>query len=375
VAAVALDKKALWREIEKDAKAKRRTVLAELRDRLRLARDKRTKGIADAKVICREAKLDARTRARRLEAEAKDLRAAGRGACDTAKGKATAARAAVLEARGARDAELEVQREDRKIAALAKGKKKPIASARERASESDDEVRANIPPELVRLFDRVRRSIKGTPRKSRTEAFLEYAEEHPSEVYEAIDDQTDALIAELQRREQEEYERTVKANPGVDGFVELGKVTCVEWRQDGRRRKETWSLSSAPILAYTPRAPRGGLVVIYPVAVRGRASAAALKEYAKTHWGKHGAGEQIDGDRALEPLRARGELLAITYTTEKGTDVEPVDYEHKFGDGAKGAWTPPTLLEHRCGSKKCSGENMVAIRGGTYRVTSHGIVG
>ena len=38
---------------------------------------------------------------------------------------------------------------------------------------------------------------------SRTEAFLKYAEERPAEVLNVIDDQTDALIRELERKEQE----------------------------------------------------------------------------------------------------------------------------------------------------------------------------
>jgi hypothetical protein len=72
-----------------------------------------------------------------------------------------------------------------------------------RQGESDDEVRANVPPDLVALFERVKRSIKASPRMSRTEAFLKYDEEHPSEVLEAIDDKTDALIRELERKERE----------------------------------------------------------------------------------------------------------------------------------------------------------------------------
>ncbi len=43
----------------------------------------------------------------------------------------------------------------------------------ERQAESDDEVRSNIPPELVALFERVKRGIKASPRMSRTEAFLQ----------------------------------------------------------------------------------------------------------------------------------------------------------------------------------------------------------
>ena len=42
----------------------------------------------------------------------------------------------------------------------------------ERQAESDDEVRSNIPPELVALFERVKRGIKASPRMSRTESFL-----------------------------------------------------------------------------------------------------------------------------------------------------------------------------------------------------------
>ena len=73
----------------------------------------------------------------------------------------------------------------------------------ERQAESDDEVRANIPPELVALFERVKRGIKASPRMSRTEAFLKYAEEHPGEVLVAVDDKTDALIRELEEQERQ----------------------------------------------------------------------------------------------------------------------------------------------------------------------------
>jgi len=38
---------------------------------------------------------------------------------------------------------------------------------------------------------------------SRTEAFLRYAEEHPAEVLNVIDDKTDALIRDLERKERE----------------------------------------------------------------------------------------------------------------------------------------------------------------------------
>lgn len=74
------------------------------------------------------------------------------------------------------------------------------ASHKERQSESDDEVRGNIPPELVALFERVKGRIKGSDRMTRTEAFLHYAEEHPREVLLSIEDKTEAVIRDLERQ-------------------------------------------------------------------------------------------------------------------------------------------------------------------------------
>lgn len=57
--------------------------------------------------------------------------------------------------------------------------------ARERASESDDTVIADLEahhPELVPVFRKMKAQIKGGPRRSRTEAMLEWAEENPDEV-------------------------------------------------------------------------------------------------------------------------------------------------------------------------------------------------
>ena len=64
-------------------------------------------------------------------------------------------------------------------------------------------MRRDIPPELVGVFNKVRRNIKGTDRKSRSEAFLEWAEENPGEIY-AMQEQEAAreikrLVKEYQR--------------------------------------------------------------------------------------------------------------------------------------------------------------------------------
>lgn len=52
----------------------------------------------------------------------------------------------------------------------------------EARAESDDAVRANLPAELVPIFNRVRHRIQAGPRMSRTDAFLHWLEEHPADV-------------------------------------------------------------------------------------------------------------------------------------------------------------------------------------------------
>lgn len=56
-----------------------------------------------------------------------------------------------------------------------------------RSSESDDEVRQNIPEHLIPLFNRLRPGLKKCAGKSRTEAFLQYVEEHPGEDIESVE--------------------------------------------------------------------------------------------------------------------------------------------------------------------------------------------
>lgn len=54
-------------------------------------------------------------------------------------------------------------------------------------SETNEEVRQNLAPDEIPIFNRVAASIKGGERVSRTEAFREYLEAHPGEAVEAVD--------------------------------------------------------------------------------------------------------------------------------------------------------------------------------------------
>jgi hypothetical protein len=81
--------------------------------------------------------------------------------------------------------------------------------AKERASESDDTVIADLEahhPELVPVFRKIRAQIKASPRRSRTEAMLEWAEENPDEVASMT---AAPELQDLQKaiREHEEAER------------------------------------------------------------------------------------------------------------------------------------------------------------------------
>jgi hypothetical protein len=119
----------------------------------------------------------------------------------------------------------------------------------------------------------VKRTIKGGPRETRTEAFLRYAEEHPSQYLESIDDKTEALIRELERRERE---------------------------------------------AVTTRNPA--------------TVAEASRQYTRDHWGQRGSGNvnKLSAAAPRIPSVKLGELVVVVYRTKKGDDVELTDYTHEF---------------------------------------------
>jgi hypothetical protein len=211
--AKALDKKWLAREINRDERRKARTKVFELRGHLREARARRKQALVDAKERCRTERLAARERARSLRLRVlmelreamRTERAAAREACSIRLGDARSIKNDIERARAELAAERQYQRDLRRIEAANRQRRKeaPAITGIERRNESDDEVRANIPPDLVPLFERVKRGIKASPRMSRTEAFLHYAEENPDEVLEVIEDKTDALIRELEAQHRE----------------------------------------------------------------------------------------------------------------------------------------------------------------------------
>jgi hypothetical protein len=85
-------------------------------------------------------------------------------------------------------------------------------TAKERRAESDDAVRANIPAELVRVFEKVKRGVRGSPHMSRTEAFLHWVEENPDEVLAIQEADAEKQFRKL-LAEQARLERTQARGP------------------------------------------------------------------------------------------------------------------------------------------------------------------
>lgn len=186
-----LNRKRLMREIEHERRAKVVQRLTELGVLLKAAREARREAIERIRFQCRRAR-------ERL-----------RNVCGARRERAHREGTEVVAAH-ARDI-----REERRLDKLHRvtGKRvvhkgfKPIGrvrnASREREAESDDEVRRDIPPELVGVFNKVRRNIKGSEHRSRSEAFLEWAEENPAEIYEMQEQEAAREIKRLVK----EYER------------------------------------------------------------------------------------------------------------------------------------------------------------------------
>lgn len=344
----AFDKAALRKDIARDQRAQARARVAAMK--------------ADAKSACAEGRVAARVEGHalkeRAKSDAKTLREKARGSCEEKK-------RSVAEER-------KYQRELRKSEAANRASARASrASSATRRAESDDEVRGNIPPELVPLFDRVKRSIKASPRRSRTEAFLEYVEAHPGEEYAAIDDATDALIADLERQQ-----RAGRTNPRAASHVVLGSLTELVVKEGRATRAMRWPLERAPLLAFDNGGKR--LFVVYGAKDVRPSGFGERRRYRVAHWGEEGKAKVGEGAVASAPFVVVGEGVSVTYTTRKGDEGkgELVDYRHTWGDGARGSWTAPTVVRHACPrGKGCAHRHRLALRGGTYRVTAHGIVG
>lgn len=193
------------RELKQRARERQKELLPKLRARVREARKARQARLRKCAADCRKRKA-------RVQANARKARDALRGRIVKARQKAQAACGACrVDARGAALDKLDralraVETEREAIAALratAAQLRDPrgVAGGRRSAelrSESDDQVARDVAddPELAALWAASNKSrFKASPRRSRTEAFLEWVENHPE------------ALAELRHRQEEQYAR------------------------------------------------------------------------------------------------------------------------------------------------------------------------
>jgi len=212
---IAQQRRELRKEIERDRKAADRKKLRELREYLQRARKHRRHLMRKAVELCRRARRELRDRAKEIRRQHREAanreieaqRMQGRTACEARKEQA---RAKAADSAARATARYEAERRDQYIGRLYEKPAKLKTSSRGRARrapvalhESDDEVLHNIPNELVPVWLKVRTRIKGTPRRTRTEAFLEWAQENAGEV---IAIQEEQFARDIERMEREEYE-------------------------------------------------------------------------------------------------------------------------------------------------------------------------
>lgn len=194
-ARVLADTPEIRRQIEKGLRERQRAKLLELRASIKAARAGKRDAVKGARAGC--------VLARRLIAdECSRKRELARETCSTAIARARArGDDEVTAALDALADERALQRAGRALAA-ASAKRARSRSKREARAESDDEVKNNVPTELHAVFDRVRRGLRKKANASRTEVFLEWVAEHPSEVAEIQADEDFRYIARMQAEER-----------------------------------------------------------------------------------------------------------------------------------------------------------------------------
>ncbi|HEY2405577.1 MAG TPA: hypothetical protein VGI10_06230 [Polyangiaceae bacterium] len=204
------ERKKLQRELSDHLREKDRAKLGLLRAQIKAARVDRGAMLTRARVSCRTARemLKERQAVERSELTTahRAERVAGKTACES--GKTNAKLEGLELERGAKRTLKEERIYQRRIREAGKAPKQR-STARERAAEDDDAVRRNLPPELLPVFEIVKKKIKGSPRRTRTEAFLEWAEENPEEILAVHEVAAEQYLRGLMK-EQREHGRTMR---------------------------------------------------------------------------------------------------------------------------------------------------------------------
>jgi len=216
-----LNRAALARAVKEEQQRLRAKLVEIIRTEIDDIRKRREELLVKVRRQCKVGRENVRERVRRRREEAKaelsrelaQMRQAESNRCQLRKARVR------LQSESAIDRRRREARERTRAEAHARKlerhttRKERERSKVEKQKESDDEVRANLEPEFVPLFDVVRAKIRARPGMSRTEAFLHWLEENPDESWRMRDDLAERRLRAL-LKEQHEAERALRRAGG-----------------------------------------------------------------------------------------------------------------------------------------------------------------
>lgn len=200
------NRKKIRRELAADTRRRVRARLAELRQKIRDLRGARKERIAFVREMYRSLRLEERerTRAKREELRRQRAELASKSREERARlvAEYREKRAAIPRELAEERAELERQirelkegaRDDRRLDAAIAEMERDTRTPAERRAEAEDEVRANLPAELLPVWEKVKGKIRATRRTTLTEAFLHWVHDHSADVAEIIDSEGAASL-------------------------------------------------------------------------------------------------------------------------------------------------------------------------------------
>lgn len=194
-------------DMERALKQRDRDKLRKLRESIRAAKTARRTKLRAVTAQCKAARKRNVARAKKAREKLREsirrTREQARKLCTTARGEARAKTMGAIErAVSALEGERALQRQ---LGAWTRPKSCPTTpgGAREKRSESDCEVAANIDePGLRVVWERVKGKIRGSGRRSRTEAFYEWVAENAPDVYRIQEEDAERALEQLEREER-----------------------------------------------------------------------------------------------------------------------------------------------------------------------------
>ena len=199
------------KETDAELRRRARSHLGSLRSQLVKAKKERASKVRAVSSTCRQQRKAISARAKqarsRLNASIARTRDKAKSVCSSARGEAYSSTLDAIERAAASLSNELAQQATLRIwakPARAKPGPSPRVRSRERAEESDDSVESNISdPGLLVVWRAVRGKIRAGKHRSRTEAFFEWAADHPAQVYEIQEADAVAHLEQLERRERQ----------------------------------------------------------------------------------------------------------------------------------------------------------------------------